>query len=53
MKVISVDDERLLMEDTMAIEAHTFGNFDLPVDGKPIAFKQAKCKELLALSDRG
>ena len=35
------------------IEAHTFGNFDLLVDGKPIAFKQAKCKELLAyLIDR-
>ena len=35
------------------IEAHTFGNFDLLVDGKPVAFKQAKCKELLAyLIDR-
>ena len=35
------------------IEAHTFGNFDLLVDGKPIAFRQAKCKELLAyLIDR-
>lgn len=26
----------------------TFGNFDLLVDGKPIAFKNAKAKELLA-----
>lgn len=35
------------------IEAHTFGNFDLLVDGKPVAFRQAKCKELLAyLIDR-
>lgn len=35
------------------IEAHTFGNFDLLVDGKPVSFRQAKCKELLAyLIDR-
>ena len=35
------------------IEARTFGNFDLLVDGKPVPFKQAKCKELLAyLIDR-
>ena len=35
------------------IEARTFGNFDLLVDGRPIAFRQAKCKELLAyLIDR-
>ena len=35
------------------IEARTFGSFDLLVDGKPISFKQAKCKELLAyLVDR-
>ena len=35
------------------IEAHSFGNFDLLVDGRPVAFKQAKCKELLAyLIDR-
>lgn len=35
------------------IEARTFGNFDLLVDGRPMAFKQAKCKELLAyLIDR-
>lgn len=35
------------------IEARTFGNFELFVDGKPLAFKQAKCKELLAyLVDR-
>ena len=35
------------------IEAHTFGNFDLLVGGRPVAFKQAKCKELLAyLIDR-
>ena len=33
--------------------ARTFGNFDLMLDGKPIAFRQAKCKELLAyLIDR-
>ena len=35
------------------VEARTFGNFDLLVDGKPVAFRQAKCKELLAyLIDR-
>lgn len=35
------------------IEAHTFGNFDLLVDGTPIAFKRSKSKELLAyLIDR-
>lgn len=35
------------------IEARTFGNFDLFVDGKPVLFKQAKRKELLAyLIDR-
>ncbi len=38
---------------TRKIVAHTFGNFELLVDGKPVAFKQAKCKELLAyLIDR-
>ena len=35
------------------IEARTFGNFDLLVDGRPVPFRQAKCKELLAyLVDR-
>lgn len=35
------------------VEARAFGNFDLLVDGQPVAFKQAKCKELLAyLIDR-
>lgn len=35
------------------IEARTFGSFDLLVDGSPVLFKQAKCKELLAyLVDR-
>ncbi len=35
------------------IFVHTFGNFDVFVDGKPITFKQSKCKELLAyLVDR-
>ena len=35
------------------VEARTFGNFDLLVDGTPVIFKQAKCKELLAyLVDR-
>ena len=35
------------------VEARTFGNFDLLVDGKPLVFRQAKCKELLAyLVDR-
>lgn len=35
------------------VEARTFGNFDLLVDGRPVTFKQAKCKELLAyLIDR-
>ena len=35
------------------IEIKTFGNFELFVDGKPVSFKQGKCKELLAyLVDR-
>ncbi len=35
------------------IRAKTFGSFDLLVDGEPVAFRQAKCKELLAyLIDR-
>jgi two-component SAPR family response regulator len=35
------------------VEARTFGNFDLFVDGRIVRFKQAKCKELLAyLIDR-
>lgn len=35
------------------IEARTFGNFDLFVDGELVTFRQAKCKELLAyLIDR-
>ena len=35
------------------VEARTFGNFDVFVDGKTVKFKQAKCKELLAyLIDR-
>ena len=35
------------------VEARAFGNFDLLVHGRPVAFKQAKCKELLAyLIDR-
>ena len=35
------------------IEAKTFGSFEFLVDGKPLSFKQAKCKELLAyLVDR-
>ena len=35
------------------ILARTFGNFDLFTDGKPVTFRQAKCKELLAyLIDR-
>lgn len=38
---------------TGRVTVHTFGNFDVFVDGKPIAFKQVKCKELLAyLIDR-
>ena len=38
---------------TPHIEARTFGNFDLFVDGGTVKFKQAKCKELLAyLIDR-
>ena len=42
-----------LKRKTGHIEAHTFGNFDLLVDGKPLSFSQAKCKELLAyLIDR-
>ncbi len=35
------------------IMARTFGHFDLLVDGEPVVFRQAKCKELLAyLVDR-
>ena len=35
------------------IVVHTFGNFDVFVDGEPISFKLAKCKEMLAyLVDR-
>jgi len=35
------------------VEARTFGNFDLLVDGKPVAFRRAKSKELMAyLIDR-
>ncbi|WP_409967810.1 response regulator [Bengtsoniella intestinalis] len=30
------------------VEIKTFGNFDLLVDGRPVAFKNAKAKELLA-----
>ena len=30
------------------IVIRTFGNFDVYVDGQPIAFKTAKCKEMLA-----
>ena len=30
------------------ITVKTFGNFDVYVDGKPINFKMAKCKEMLA-----
>jgi len=38
---------------TPHVEARTFGNFDLFVDGEPVRFKRAKCKELLAyLIDR-
>jgi len=36
-----------------SVEARTFGNFDLLVNGAPVSFRQAKCKELLAyLIDR-
>lgn len=35
------------------VMVHTFGNFDLFVDGKSVSFKMAKCKEILAyLVDR-
>ena len=35
------------------IVVHTFGNFDVFVDGQPVSFKVAKCKEMLAyLVDR-
>ena len=38
---------------TPHVEARTFGNFDLFVDGRIVRFKQSKCKELLAyLIDR-
>ena len=59
-----VDPERLAAEVSYAlsgarrqrhapIEARTFGSFELFVDEKPVLFKQAKCKELLAyLVDR-
>ena len=59
-----VDPERLAAEVDYAlagrhteqrahIEARTFGSFELLVDGRPVVFRQAKCKELLAyLVDR-
>ena len=44
---------RLRPPRTGRVEARTFGNFDLLVDGRPLTFRQAKCKELLAyLIDR-
>lgn len=33
---------------SLHISAHTFGSFDLFVDGKPVVFTRAKSKELLA-----
>ncbi|MBQ8161216.1 MAG: response regulator [Clostridia bacterium] len=43
----------VLRRQPVPVEARTFGNFDLFVHGKPVAFRQAKCKELLAyLIDR-
>lgn len=36
------------------IRVHTFGNFDVSVDGKPLVFERKKAKELFAyLVDRG
>ncbi|MBQ0009805.1 MAG: response regulator [Ruminococcus sp.] len=36
------------------VELHCFGNFDVLCDGKPVAFKYKKTRELLAyLTDRG
>lgn len=44
---------RLGRASTAHIEVHTFGNFDLLVDGSRISFARAKAKELLAcLIDR-
>ena len=44
---------RTEQKNVIRIEARTFGNFDLLVGGKPVVFRQAKCKELLAyLIDR-
>ena len=36
-------------EGTSRIFAQTFGNFDLFIDGKPVAFKYSKTKEIVAL----
>ncbi len=40
--------EGRLKRDPAHIEVKTFGSFDVYVDGKPVHFKMAKCKELLA-----
>lgn len=43
----------VVREEMKRIYAHTFGNFDLFVDGKPLVFKRSKSKEILAyLIDR-
>ncbi len=40
-------------EHRIRVTARTFGNFDLLADGRPVIFRQARCKELLAyLIDR-
>lgn len=42
-----------VFEENTGIYVHTFGNFDIFVDGRPIAFHRSKAKEILAyLVDR-
>ena len=52
-RLISAYDEGKGKKDVPHIRIHTFGEFDVFVDGKPVNFARAKSKELLAhLIDR-
>ena len=52
-RLISAFDADRQKSDIPHIRVHTFGEFDVFVDGKPISFSRAKSKELLAyLVDR-
>lgn len=62
LKPVSADDVRRELDNLLndidsrptGIYAHTFGNFDLFVDGKIVSFSLSKAKEMLAyLIDRG